>query len=269
MHVMEVHPASRPRLIRKSSYGRTQLFLQECNVMFREVKCMGGIVRRDMANVYHTLPDARGVPGSACWHCCEPVEDESQVVPLPRVYDPSECVYHVYGRTCSPACAKAYVIEHTTFDRGQHMNTLTRMLREVYGITEGVTEAPPRQAMKRFGGTFDPRTLQRATCRLLQPPFVSYCMIVEEHVGGETSQTQPQPSLLSADMEVEDADGLDEPQPPALFDSFLGSRGGEGGGSGHARRGETRKREGGGTSGAPAPAAKRTRAPGPMSKFFK
>jgi uncharacterized membrane protein YgcG len=163
------------------------------------------------------------------------------------------------------------VIEHTTFDRGQHLNTLTRMLREVYGITDGVIEAPPRPAMKRFGGTFDPATLQRATCRLLQPPFVSYCMIVEEHVGGETQSQPQQPSILSADMEVEDADGLDEPQPPAMFESFLTSRGGEGGGGGHARRGETggKKREGGGTSGAPAPAAKRTRAPGPMSKFFK
>jgi len=152
------------------------------------------------------------------------------------------------------------------------MNTLTKMLREVYGITDGVIEAPPRPAMKRFGGTFDPKTLQRATCRLLQPPFVSYCMIVEEHVGGETLQSQPQqPSLLSADMEVEDADGLDEPQAPAMFDSFLGSREEEGGSGGHTRRGETsgRKREGGGTSGAPPPAAKRTRAPGPMSKFFK
>ena len=227
---------------------------------------MGGIVRRDVANVYHTLPDARGVPGSACWHCCEAIDDESRVVPLPRVYDPSECVYHVYGRTCSPACAKAYVIEHTTFDRGQHMNTLTKMLREVYGVTDGVTEAPPRPAMKRFGGTFDPNTLQRATCRLLQPPFVSYCMIVEEHVGSD-APVQQQPSLLlPADMEVEDADGLDEPPPPAMFDSFLAGRVEEGGG-GNARRGETSgtKREGE----APPPAAKRPRAPGPMSKFFK
>jgi hypothetical protein len=145
------------------------------------------------------------------------------------------------------------------------------MLREVYGITEGVSEAPPRPAMKRFGGSFDPNTLQRATCRLVQPPFVSYCMIVEEHVGVDTHSQPQQPSLLSADMEVEDADGLDEPQPPAMFDSFLGSRGGERGGGGHTRRGETsgRKREGGETSGVPPPAAKRTRAPGPMSKFFK
>tara|TARA_B110001450_G_scaffold209763_1_gene200765 strand:- start:447 stop:899 length:453 start_codon:yes stop_codon:yes gene_type:complete len=150
------------------------------------------------------------------------------------------------------------------------MNTLTKMLRDVYGVTDGVREAPPRPAMKRFGGTFDPNTLQRATCRLLQPPFVSYCMIVEEHVGSDVSMQQPQ-TVLASEMEVEDADGLDEPPPPALFDSFLTTRGEQCRGGGHTRRGETsgRKREGGGTSGAPAPAAKRTRAPGPMSKFFK
>ena len=85
------------------------------------------------------------------------------------------------------------------------MNTLTKMLREVYGITEGITEAPPRPAMKRFGGTFDPGTLQRATCRILQPPFVSYCMIVEERVDSGATQQLP-PS--AAEMEVEDADGL-------------------------------------------------------------
>lgn len=263
---MDAHSHVRPRLIRKSSYGRTQLFLSECNVMFREVKCMGGIVRRDVANVYHTLPDARGVAGSACWHCCEPIEDETRVVPLPRIYDPDECVYHVYGRTCSPACAKAYVIEHTTFDRGQHMNTLVKMLREVYGITGGVTEAPPRPAMKRFGGTFDPATLQRATCRILQPPFVSYCMIVEERVEDGTTAQKPRQLVSSVEMEVEDADGLDEPPPPALFDSFLRNRAVE-------RRetttsGHKRTSEGGGASSS-GEGAKRTRATGPMSKFFK
>lgn len=95
------------------------------------------------------------------------------------------------------------------------MNTLAKMLREVYGITEGVAEASPRPAMKRFGGTFDPATLQRATCRILQPPFVSHCMIVEERVASSAAQ-QPQQLLPSAaEMEVEDADGLDEPPPPA------------------------------------------------------
>lgn len=262
-------------LVRKSSYGRTQLFLQDASVLYREVKCMGGVVRRDVASVYHTLPDARGVAGSSCWHCCEPILDETQVIPLPRVYDPSEGVYHVYGRTCSPACAKAYVIEHTTFDRGKHMNTLVKMLREVYGVAGSVAEAPPRPAMARFGGTFDPRALPRATCRLLQPPFVSYCMIVEEHLADRevapAPRTVPTPRAPS-EMEVEDADGLDEPPPPAMFETFLKERAN----TNQERVGARRADEA--SAGPPkrpaaergrSEAAKRARVPGPMSKFFK
>ena len=143
------------------------------------------------------------------------------------------------------------------------MNTLTRMLREVYGVTGGVTEAPPRPAMKRFGGTFDPGTLQRATCRILQPPLVSYCMIVEERVGSSAAQQPQQLPPSAAEMEVEDADGLDEPPPPALFDSFLRTRGAE---RRETASGPKRPAEGGGGSGE---GAKRTRAAGPMSKFFK
>lgn len=228
---------------------------------------MGGIVRRDAANVYHTLPDARGVPGSACWHCCEPIHDETQVIPLPRVYDASEGVYHVYGRTCSPACAKAYVIEHTTFDRGQHMNTLVRMLGDLYGITNGVVEAPPRPALKRFGGTFDPTTLPKASCRLVQPPFVSYCMVVEEHVASNEQHPSTLPAIV--DMDVEDADGLDEPPPPAAFESFLQERSDTD--IERRRQGEPSigKRGDCTTADANPPRVKRARGLGPMSKFFK
>ena len=60
---------------------------------------------------------------SCCWHCCEEVV---HAVPLPRVYDTAEKAYFVYGVTCSPSCAKAYVLEHTTFDRGQHLDLLVQ-----------------------------------------------------------------------------------------------------------------------------------------------
>ena len=250
-----VHPASRPRVVRKSSYGRTQLVLPEGGAVFREVRCMGGIVRRERASVYHPLADARDVAGAACWHCCEPIEDNATAIPLPRIFDPNEQVYHVYGRTCSPGCAKAYVIEHTTFDRGQHLNTLVRMLREVYGVEQPVVETPPRPALRRFGGSFDPRGVARASCRVLHPPFVSYCMIVEEHGTPATSALPTEAMDL-----VEDADGLDEPPPPAAFDQFLLRRGTD------APRRASPKRP------AAAPAGtdpKRPRATGPMSRFCK
>ena len=52
------------------------------------------------------------------------------------MFDPSERVFHVYGWFCSANCAKAYILEHSTFDRGYQMNIFVRMLREVYNIQE-------------------------------------------------------------------------------------------------------------------------------------
>ena len=237
--------------IRKSPYGRTQLYVPSESALLREARCLGGAVRYGTSNVYHHLPDPRRSSAPVCcWHCCEPIADSTTAIPLPRVYDPGEDVYHVYGRTCSPSCAKAYVLEHTTFDRGQHLNTLVRMLRDVYGVRGPVVETPPRPALKRFGGTFDPRNVtSAASCRLVEPPFVSYCMIVEEH-----ARASGREAVVVEDADMEDDGALEEPEPPALFENFLVER-----------RGNPAK----------APASRRasppSRAPraGPMSKFCK
>lgn len=238
-----------PRIVRKSSYGRTQLFLREPGVIFRDMRSTG-ITRRDAASVYHTIPDAYNATGCCCWHCCEPIEDNRTVIPLPVVYDSQEQVYHTYGRTCSPGCAKAYVLEHATFDRGQHLNVLMRMLREVFDVTGYVVETPPRPALKRFGGTFDPTGQRRAVCRLLTPPFVSYCMVVEEQGTGE--------SVPSVPTIMEEDNTLDEPQPPPEFEQFV-----------------ARRAEAGPSSLGPPVTTRRKRAvaeevpTGPMSKFVK
>jgi hypothetical protein len=56
------------------------------------------------------------------------------------------------------------------------------MLREVYSITDTITESPPRIALKMFGGPFDIETFraQKNVCYIVNPPFVSYCMLIEE-----------------------------------------------------------------------------------------
>lgn len=169
----------------------------------REVKCLGGMGQRNTASVFHVLPER---PQGCCWHCCEAIE--GTVLPLPRHYDAEEGVFHVYGATCSPGCAKAYILEHTTFDRGHHLDVLIKMLREVYGVTGSIAEAPPRPAMRRFGGAFDPKTQRRAECRLVEPPFVSYCMLVEERAAAET-------------LAAEEAEALDEPPPPGLYADYV------------------------------------------------
>lgn len=243
--------AAASSVLRKSAYGRTQLFLPDDAAIFREVKCMGGITRRDAAAVYHTM--GADLAGAACWHCCEPIADGACAIPIPRVYDARQGTFHVYGRTCSPSCAKAYVLEHTSFDRGQHLNVLVKMLREVYGVTGPVHETPPRPALRRFGGVFDPRAAHRAECRLIEPPFVSYCMLLEERVQADEL---PRAAAAPAHVVVEEADTLDEPHSPPRFAAFARERaGGDAAASGAARA--TRKR------------AVETQQPGPMSKFMR
>ena len=262
-------PPRPQRLIRKSAYGRTTLFLPSESNILREVKSMGGITRYDTANVYHLLPEAYKRLSTdkpvCCWHCCEPITNTKCIVPLPRMYDATERLYHVYGATCSPGCAKGYILEHTTFDRGQHLNVLTKMLREVYGVSDPITETPPRPALQKFGGVFDPaQTCRPAECRLVEPPFVSYCMLVEEKNRSAvlSELPRPPPEAGSSSMEVEEADTFDEPQPPAMFDGFLSQR-------------ATHGRDAGGSSSvAPRPITTRKRPPpapavGPMAKFVK
>ena len=101
---------------------------------------------------------------------------------IPRVFDPQEQQYHVYGWFCSANCAKAYILEHSTFDRGYQMNIFVRMLRQVYKIETAIDEAPPRLSLKMFGGPFDIEAFRKETnlCTLVTPPFVSYSMLIEE-----------------------------------------------------------------------------------------
>jgi hypothetical protein len=104
---------------------------------------------------------------------------------IPRLFDPVEKVYHVYGNFCSANCGKAYIIENSTYDRGQHLNVFVRMLREIYGIKKKVIEAPPRISLDKFGGPFNIKTFRTMEniCSICKPPFVSYCMVVQERSG--------------------------------------------------------------------------------------
>ena len=175
-----------PISIRKSAFGRTNLFLESASMLFKEVKCSASTTARQAtASIYHMhstnkLEEQQKRDNIVCWHCCHSFDGEG--FRLPRSYDPSEKVYHVYGWFCSANCGKAYILEHSTFDRGYQMNVFIRMLRDVYDVDCGITEAPPRIALKMFGGPFDIEDFrkQKNICCVVHPPFVSYCMLIEE-----------------------------------------------------------------------------------------
>lgn len=179
---------------------------------------MKGIHRYNSASVYHMIP--QNEQSSSCWHCCEPVT-RNESIPIPKVYDTAEKVFHVYGTTCSPSCAKAYIVEHTSFDRGQNLNVLSKMLREVYDVNEPVPIAPPRCSYKRFGGVFDPKKDFSCDFTLLHPPFVSYCMLVEEKMNDSVIPAPKDKGSPSSNMIVEEADTFDEPHPAGLYTDFL------------------------------------------------
>ena len=77
------------------------------------------------------------------------------------------------------------------------MNVFVRMLREIYGITTSITESPPRLALKQFGGPFDIESfrLQSNVCYVVTPPFVSYCMLIEEKQGDANTINSSTPMI--------------------------------------------------------------------------
>ena len=103
---------------------------------------------------------------------------------MPKSYDPTEGVYHVYGIFDDLACAKAFILDQSSFNRGHQMGVFHKMARDVYGVLDPfeIVEMPPRVSLRRFGGPFDPTRRQgrRAAVSILEPPFVSYCMLAEE-----------------------------------------------------------------------------------------
>lgn len=221
-----------PISIRKSAFGRTNLFLDSNNALFKEVKCSGSaMARQASASVYHVheTNNLEKQPKSiVCWHCCHSFEGNG--FRLPRSYDPAEKIYHVYGWFCSANCCKAYILEHSTFDRGYQMNVFVRMLRDIYKIEGTVIESPPRIALKMFGGPFDIDSFRKQTnvCMTVQPPFVSYCMLIEERQPiqsiGETDKVRGTVKgmrrPISGSVTVTE-DDLGSPESIGLYSDFL------------------------------------------------
>ena len=218
--------------VRRHAHARTDLFLGDPNVVFRDIRCMGGVVRREDASAYHTLAPAfaAAAAGTSCWHCCEPIAADGVVVPLPRAYDDVTGAFHVYGRTCSPGCAKAYIIEHTSFDRSQHLALLFKMLRQAFGVVGPVVERRRARAAPP-GGPSDP---SRRAAACTPPPGAA--LRLAQHAGGGASARRPcrrptrrarcrEPRRGAAEDTAGDEEGeFAEPAPPPLFDAFVATR---------------------------------------------
>lgn len=224
-------------MLRKAVFGRTNLFLTTGSTIFKEVRCSASSkARQASASIFHSHGgnNAPTKPENcACWHCCHTYETEG--FRIPRLYDSGEDIYHVYGWFCSANCAKAYILEHATFDRGYQMNIFVRMLRNVYGIDRQINEAPPRLSLKMFGGPFDIKSFrtEKNICLTITPPFVSYCMLIEERqpIGniGEDDKAPSRCSVRGLRRPTElpshgHCEDICAPQIEGVYASFLDSK---------------------------------------------
>tara|TARA_B110000046_G_scaffold163957_1_gene179217 strand:+ start:2521 stop:3333 length:813 start_codon:yes stop_codon:yes gene_type:complete len=207
-----------PERLHKSAFGRTNLFIEDDNVLVRSVRAANSVGKQADGTVYHKLSclDERH-DDVACWHCCETIHGPR--FHLPRVYDTQHHVFHVYGFFCSASCAKAHILDRAAFDRGHQINVFMKMMREVYGHMGPILEAPPRVALKRFGGPFTVANSQRL-CRIVEPPFVSYCMLVEEQLANQTMADTIGEFIGSSFDEVDD-DVIQAPSESPMYQAFL------------------------------------------------
>lgn len=85
-----------------------------------------------------------------CWHCCHPFG--GQPLPLPVRYDDRRDVFHVAGTFCSWSCMKAYNWESASYMKPVIINNITLFHKRCTGVLRGIRTAPPRQALRVFGG---------------------------------------------------------------------------------------------------------------------
>ena len=115
----------------------------------------------------------RAVPGQWCWHCCHELGEGDVPVHIPQRMVGS--TYEVYGYFCSLPCAKAYILEHPTFDSRRQLLYLNKVGAEVYGVRPPIVQAPPRLCLKQFGGDLDLAEFRCGSLRTVRtcevPPF--------------------------------------------------------------------------------------------------
>ena len=101
----------------------------------------------------------------------------------------------------------------------------TKMVREVYGIENDIWQAPPRITLQKFGGPFDIAKFKKKPfkSRIIEPPFVSYCMLAEERPT-ETFIADTLGIRIDDDCDAKstvDDDEFAEPPPVSMYDTFL------------------------------------------------
>ena len=90
-----------------------------------------------------------------CWWCCH--KFDTAPCTLPTKYDPLRKRFTFCGLFCSWSCVKSYNLERSDHKKYECSALVTLLLQQLYGSVQAirVKPAPPRQALKMFGGYMD------------------------------------------------------------------------------------------------------------------
>lgn len=244
--------------LRKSAHGRVSLFHTPNNVQTRNIRISSGL-HRDKSAVYHKLLERK--QDIACWHCCEMICRTDPLYQVPRSYDPSLDSFYVYGAFCTLACCKAYIESCDAFVKWHQMTIFHKMTSVVYGIHEPIVAAPPRISLQKFGGVMSIdafRKLPKPTA-IIEPPFVSYCMLLEERTSDPSSNVTEVQNPIEINVEAVVSGGqrakqqmrepmnddFSEPPPNSMYDTYVSTHAGAATqADGAARKKRTRKADG-------------------------
>ena len=184
-------------IIRKGKYGRAHTAL-ECDTkmkrIYAEKTCSSAITQSSsVKHVYHshknntriwneTDTSSTGGNDMLCFHCCHSFHREFHGgYVVPTSFDAYEKIFVVEGNFCSLACAKRDILERPA--NSQTMSLFIKLCFDVYGVNVAeIVAAPPRLALKCFGGYLDIETFRGNTkaISINQSPFINTCQIFEE-----------------------------------------------------------------------------------------
>ena len=148
---------------------------------------------------HETVHRARDYPTSTdqwCWHCCHPFD--TQPLPMPVKYDERRDIFHVMGTFCSFACMKAYNGESASYLKYVNANNITLFHKRCTGRLRGIRRAPPRVALRVFGGHMSIEEFRASSERAVEYCVLPPRMIVHSQALHETELAAQRHTAASA-----------------------------------------------------------------------
>jgi len=118
----------------------------------------------------------------ACWWCCNTFENTPCSIP-DRFHEDK---FYVFGCFCSFNCAISYNIDLRDYRMWERCSLIHLLYKKIFGKDEIIKPAPPREALKMFGGPLSIEQFRTNSLniyreyRIILPPMTSIVPLIEE-----------------------------------------------------------------------------------------